>query len=130
MFNKKAANPKSELQTPGEIKRREVELGSHKWVDCLVGELFSKTPGEILFSKTPGEILFSKTPGEILFSKTPGEILFSKTPGEILFSKTPGEMKSREVELDSLAGWMVLLLNCSPTVAFRTLSLWLCFRSC
>ena len=47
MFTKKAANPRSELQTPGEIKRREVELGSHSWVDCVVAELFSKTPGEI-----------------------------------------------------------------------------------
>ena len=94
MFNKKAANPRSELQTPGEIKRREVELGSHKWVDCLVGELFSKTPGEILFSKTPGEI------------------------------------KRREVDWTLLAGWIVLLRSCSSTVAFRTLSLWLCFSSC
>ena len=47
MFNKKAANLRSELQSPGEIKRREVELGSRSWVDCLVGELVSKTPVEI-----------------------------------------------------------------------------------
>ena len=25
----------SGCQSPGEIKRREVELGSHRWVDCL-----------------------------------------------------------------------------------------------
>ena len=27
-------------QSPGEIKSREVELGSHSWMDCLVAELF------------------------------------------------------------------------------------------
>ena len=28
------------VQNPGEIKSREVELGSHSWVDCLAAELF------------------------------------------------------------------------------------------
>ena len=27
-------------QSPGEIKSRELELGSHSWMDCLVAELF------------------------------------------------------------------------------------------
>ena len=27
-------------KSPGEIKRREVELGLHSWIDCLAAELF------------------------------------------------------------------------------------------
>ena len=27
-----------EIEIPGEIKRREVELGSQSWMDCLVGD--------------------------------------------------------------------------------------------
>ena len=39
----------SRAQSPGAIKSREVELGSHSWMDCLavVNEECIKSPGEI-----------------------------------------------------------------------------------
>ena len=48
-----------ERESPGEIKRREVELDSHSWMEyCLAAELFARQQLLLLFSDTVFVTLF------------------------------------------------------------------------
>ena len=107
---------------PEEIKRKEVELGSHSWMDRLVADRALRKEVELGSHSWMDCLVADRA------LRKEAE-LGSHSSMDCLAAcrQSPGEIKRREVELDShswtlIAGWTLLLLSCSSTAAFRIVS--------
>ena len=91
----KRGNSSGRAQSPGAIKSKEVELGSHSRMDCLVVELSMKSALRAQERSRAGRWSWAVMVGWI--------VLLLSMKSALL--KSPGEIKSREVELRCY-GWV------------------------